>query len=136
MTKTMRIVVLLVLALSVLVAACSADTGTQTIDLVSPSEAAAIIDDASDDLVILDIRTPEEYQAARIEGAIMVDFYAADFTDQLGELDKDVPYVMYCNSGNRSADAAKTMEDLGFAEVHEIDGGIQNWYQQGYPVEQ
>jgi rhodanese-related sulfurtransferase len=65
----------------------------------------------------------------------MVDFYADDFAAQLDTLDKDVPYVLYCNSGNRSSDAVKTMKDLGFVEVYEIDGGIVNWYDQGFPIE-
>jgi rhodanese-related sulfurtransferase len=136
-TKPIRLIALLVLALSVLVTACSSSQATtQTIELVSPQTAAEIIDDAPNGLVVLDIRTPEEFQAARIPGAIMVDFYASDFGDRLDDLEKDVPYVLYCNSGNRSAEAAKMMQDRGFAEVYEIDGGIQAWYAAGLPLEQ
>ncbi len=131
----MRSLLVLVLALSVLVAACSSDTTTQSIELVSPADAAQVIADAPEGLVVLDIRTPDEFNAARLADAIMVDFYADDFASQLDTLDKDVPYVMYCNSGNRSSEAVKTMEDLGFVEVYAIDGGIVNWYDQGYPIE-
>jgi phage shock protein E len=131
----MRSLLVLVLALSVLVAACSSDTTTQSIELVSPADAAQVIADDPAGLVILDIRTPEEFNQARLADAVMVDFYAEDFAAQLDTLDKDVPYVMYCNSGNRSSEAVKTMEDLGFVEVYEVDGGIVNWYDQGYPIE-
>lgn len=131
----MRRLLVLVLALSVLVAACSSDTTTQSIELVAPADAAQVIADAPEGLVVLDIRTPDEFNAARLADAIMVDFYADDFAAQLDTLDKDVPYVIYCNSGNRSSEAVKTMEDLGFVEVYEIDGGIANWYDQGYPIE-
>jgi phage shock protein E len=131
----MRSLLVLVLALSVLVTACSSDTTTKTIELVSPAEAAEVIADDPTGLVVLDIRTPEEFNEARLADALMVDFYADDFAAQLDTLDKDVPYVLYCNSGNRSSDAVKTMKDLGFVEVYEIDGGIVNWYDQGFPIE-
>ena len=130
-----RSLFVLVLALSVLVTACSSDTTTQSIELVSPMEAAQVIADDPAGLVVLDIRTPQEFNEARLADAVMVDFYAEDFAAQLETLDKDVPYVMYCNSGNRSSDAVKTMKDLGFVEVYEIDGGIVNWYDQGLPIE-
>ena len=130
-----RSLFVLVLALSVLVTACSSDTTTQSIELVSPTEAAQVIADDPAGLVVLDIRTPQEFNEARLADAVMVDFYAEDFAAQLETLDKDVPYVMYCNSGNRSSDAVKTMKDLGFVEVYEIDGGIVNWYDQCLPIE-
>ncbi len=132
--RPIRSLFLLILALSVLVAACSSDTTTQTIELVSPADAAQVITDDPAGLVVLDIRTLEEFNDAHLADAVMVDFYAEDFADQLDTLDKDVPYVLYCRTGNRSSDAVNTMEDLGFVEVYEIDGGIVNWYDQGYPV--
>ena len=132
--RLIRSLLLLILALSILVTACSSDTTTQSIELVSPADVAQVIADDPAGLVVLDIRTPEEFNEARLADAIMVDFYADDFADQLDTLDKDVPYVMYCRTGNRSSDAVKTMKDLGFVEVHEIDGGIVNWHEQGYPV--
>lgn len=131
----MRSLLMLVLTLSVLASACSSDTTTQSIELVPPADAAQVIADDPAGLVVLDIRTPEEFNEARLADAIMVDFYADDFEAQLDTLDKDVPYVMYCRSGNRSSEAVKTMKDLGFVEVYEIDGGIVNWYDQGYPIE-
>ncbi len=132
--RLIRSLLLLILALSILVTACSSDTTTQSIELVSPADVAQVIADDPAGLVVLDIRTPEEFNEARLADAIMVDFYADDFADQLDTLDKDVPYVMYCRTGNRSSDAVKTMKGLGFVEVYEIDGGIVNWYEQGYPV--
>ena len=126
----------LVLALLLVVAACSSGSDTATIDLVSPAEAAQVVEDDPAGLVVLDIRTPEEFNDVRLAGAINVDYYDADFDDQLDALDKNDPYVMYCRSGNRSSDAIKTMKELGFVEVYEIDGGIVNWYDSGFPVEQ
>jgi phage shock protein E len=130
-----RSLLALILALSVLVTACSSDTRTQSIVLVSPADAAQVIADDPAGLVVLDLRTLEEFNEARLADAIMVDFYADDFADQLDTLNKDAPYVVYCRTGNRSSEAVKTMRDLGFVEVYEVDGGIVNWYDEGYPIE-
>ena len=127
----MRRLLLFVSVLAVFVSACGGATATGSVDLVAPSAAADVISDAPAGLVVLDIRTPEEFNAGALPDAVNVDFYEADFRDQLADLDKDVPYVMYCNSGNRSATAADMMEQLGFTEVYEIDGGIQAWAQGG-----
>ena len=126
----------LALAVMLLVVACSSGSDTATIELVSPQEAAQVIDDDPAGLVVLDIRTPEEFNDVRLAGATNVDFYAPDFAEQLDALDKNDPYVMYCRSGNRTSDAVNTMKELGFVEVYEIDGGIVNWYDSGFPVEQ
>nr|WP_255433600.1 MULTISPECIES: rhodanese-like domain-containing protein [unclassified Tessaracoccus] len=73
------------------------------------------------DAVYLDVRTAEEYDAGHVEGARNIDFYAADFADQLAELPKDDQYVVYCQSGNRSGQAKALMDEMGFTDV--IDGG-------------
>lgn len=126
----------LLIALSMLMTACSSGSDTATIELVSPERAADVIGEDPAGLVVLDIRTPEEFAEVRIADAINVDFYAPDFADQLDVLDKSDPYVMYCRTGNRSSEAIETMRELGFEEVYEIDGGIVNWYDSGYPIEQ
>ena len=128
----MRRVLFLVAALGLIVSACGGATETAgKVDLVTPAAAEDVISEAPTGLVVLDIRTPDEFNAGALPNAINIDFYASDFADQLDALDKNVPYVMYCNSGNRSATAARQMEDLGFVEVYEIDGGIQAWAQAG-----
>ena len=125
------------LALLIVVSGCtSTATLDQQITSVSPAEAAGIIQENSNnaEFVLLDIRTPEEYAAGKIEGSINVDFYAADFREQLDALDKDTHYLVYCNSGNRSGQAVPIFEDLGFAEVDNLTTGIAGWYDEGYPV--
>lgn len=117
---------------AIVIAGCSSSTGT-AVDTVAPATAAEIITTESDE-VVLDIRTPEEYDQGIIEGAINIDFYDNDFAVQLDALDKDAHYVVYCNSGNRSGQANSIFEDLGFTDVTEIDGGITNWHAEGLPV--
>ena len=101
---------------------------------VSADDAAAVLADAPDDLVILDVRTPEEYAEGHLEGAVLVDFYDADFADQLAELDPDVPYLVYCRSGNRSGQTLPIMEQLQFGSASDIDGGIIAWADAGLPI--
>ena len=125
----------LVIALSL--AACGGSTSTDSaLALASVPEVQEIVATPPDGLVILDIRTAEEFADGRLAGAINIDYYASDFEQRLGELDPDLPYIMYCNSGNRSANTLPLMDSIGFAEVYELDGGIQAWYAAGLPVEQ
>ncbi len=112
----------------------SAAVASTGIRLVSPTEGAAIEADPPADLVVLDVRTPEEFAEGHLEGAVLVDFYDPDFADQLAELEPDVPYLLYCRSGNRSGQTTALMADLGFTDVADIDGGIVAWEQQGLPV--
>ena len=104
------------------------------ISTISVDAAAAITDNPPDDLVVLDVRTPEEFAEGHLEGAVLVDFYAADFAEQLAALDTDVPYLVYCRSGNRSGQALGVMEQLGFASAVDVDGGIVAWTDAGLPV--
>lgn len=135
--KTLRNAIVLMLASLTLLAACGGSTATDTkLELTSVGDVAEIVASPPDDLVILDIRTPEEFAAGHIAGAINIDYYAADFESKLSSLDPDVPYVMYCNSGNRSSNALPLMDSIGFQEVYELDGGIQAWFSAGQPIEQ
>jgi rhodanese-related sulfurtransferase len=101
------------------------------IEVVSPDEAADLVDEAPSELVILDVRTPEEYAEGHVEGAIQIDFYAPDFADRIAELDRDVPYLVYCRSGNRSGQTRQLMADLGFSSVTDVDGGFVAWVDAG-----
>jgi rhodanese-related sulfurtransferase len=131
MNTPVRLLAALLATGALLVAGCSTADGTLT--TVTPTDAAEVI--ASDsDVIVLDIRTPEEYAAGIIEGAVNIDFYEADFASQLDSLDKDAHYVVYCRSDNRSGQAMGIFADLGFSEVTEVDGGIVEWYAAGLPV--
>lgn len=144
---TTRLISLLA-ALAITAAACGADDSTSSdatsetsetagagsFELVSATDADAIRQSPPEDLVILDVRTPDEFAAGHIEGAIMLDFYDADFAGQLAELDPDVPYLVYCRSGNRSGQTADLMAELGFTDVTDVDGGILSWAEAGLPV--
>ncbi len=118
------------------VADVSAGDGAEIsgISTISVEDAAAIAADPPDGLVVLDVRTPEEFAEGHLADAVLVDFYAADFVDQLAALDTDVPYLVYCRSGNRSGETLAAMEQLGFGSVVDVDGGIVAWADAGLPV--
>jgi rhodanese-related sulfurtransferase len=108
----------------------AAETG----GLVDVATAADILADAPDDLVVLDVRTPEEFAEGHVADATLIDFYEPDFADRIAELDPDVPYVVICRSGNRSSQAVALMRDLGFSDVTDVDGGILAWNAAGLPL--
>ena len=64
-----------------------------------------------------------------------MDFYAEDFVARVEALDRDVPYLVYCRSGNRSGKTARLMEQLGFADVTDVDGGMLAWADAGMPLQ-
>ncbi len=139
MTKTMKTFAAAVLVGAVLLAGCAADEAASdaVIQTVTPEAAAKIIAEDAD-VVILDIRTPGEFAEAFISGAttptLLVDFYAATFADDLDELDKDVHYVVYCRTGNRTGQSMSIFRDLGFKQVSEIGGGIVAWANADLPI--
>ncbi len=104
------------------------------IGTISPQDAAALADDPPGDLVVLDVRTPEEFAEGHLDGAVLVDFYDADFAAQLTALDPDVPYLVYCRSGNRSGQTLAIMDELGFESAVDVDGGIVAWANAGLPI--
>ncbi|RFP65045.1 rhodanese-like domain-containing protein [Hymenobacter lapidiphilus] len=68
-------------------------------------------------VVLLDVRTPEEYATGHLPGAGNVDFRAPDLAAQLQKLDPSKTYVLYCASGNRSNKTAVLMQEKGFKHV-------------------
>ncbi len=98
-----------------------------------PEQAAKLV--AEGKVVVLDIRTPAEYQAQRIAGATNLDFRAPDFEQRLGTLDRNAPYLLHCASGNRSTRSLPIFEKLGFQSITHLDGGIRAWITAGKPTE-
>ena len=90
---------------------------------------------ADTNVVVLDVRTPDEFKAGHIRGAKLVDFRSADFAKKLGELDRSKTYLVHCASGGRSTSSLETFQKLGFKSVVHLDGGFNAWKREGKPVE-
>lgn len=89
---------------------------------------------ANPGVVVLDVRTADEFAQGHIEGAIQLDFYRTDFAAQIDELDRDQPYLLVCRSGNRSGQTLDVMTELGFSTVYDVEGGMRAWEAAGQPV--
>ena len=83
---------------------------------------------ADKNAVILDVRTPEEFDEARIPNSKNIDFYNSEyFMDEIQKLDRKLSYYVYCRSGVRSANSCQLMNELGFKKVYNLLGGIIEW---------
>lgn len=100
---------------------------------VTPGEADELIQ-ARDDIVLLDVRTAEEFATGHIDGAINIDFYSPDFNAQLSALDPGQPYLIYCDSGNRSGQTFQALAAAAWPEIYDLEGGIQAWNAADLPV--
>ncbi len=120
---------------ALVLAACgSGDSGSGGVRIVSPDDAASVQESPPAGLQIIDVRTPEEFAEGHLDGAQMIDFYEGDFITRISELDRSQPYLVYCRSGNRSGQTRELMEELGFTDVRDVDGGIAAWTAAGLPV--
>ncbi len=80
------------------------------------------------DVVLVDVRTPEEVAEGYISGAShFINFYDDDFQTKIKSLDSTKTYVIYCRSGGRSGKAAQFMIDNGFTKVFNLSGGISSY---------
>lgn len=79
------------------------------------------------DAQLIDVRTPQETAQGMIEGAKAINFYDANFQEQIQGLDKEKPVFIYCRSGARSAQAAQVFKKQGFKEVYDLRGGYNAW---------
>ncbi len=84
-------------------------------------------------LVVLDVRTPAEFQGGHIAGARNLDFNADTFAVELGKLDRQTPYLVHCAPGGRSTRALSVLRQLGFRSVTHLDGGFNAWTEAGLP---
>jgi rhodanese-related sulfurtransferase len=90
---------------------------------------------SSDKGIVLDVRTPEEWEEGVILNATKMNYYDDNFADQIDALDKNTPVFVYCKRGGRSSGAAKVLEEKGFTKVFNLLGGITAWKEQGLKIE-
>lgn len=83
---------------------------------------------------IIDVRTPEEFNQARIEGALLMNIYDPGFRAEVDSLSKEEKYAIYCASGSRSASALSLFKKSGINNVCHLAGGIISWYRAGKPL--
>ena len=103
---------------------------------VTPEEASALIEQngGGSGFMILDVRTPDEFNEGHIANAVNIDYYSDSFRGDLDRLEKDKTYLLYCRSGSRSGRVLPLMGELGFEKVYNMGGGFVQWEMKGFPV--
>jgi len=81
---------------------------------------------------LIDVRTPEEFKAGHIDNAINIDWLGDNFEVNAQKLDKTKPVFVYCKTNNRSQEAAKKLEKLGFKTIYNMQGGLLKWDAEGF----
>lgn len=108
--------IIIILSISFLFLACS-NKGYKNINNI---EKAIKLVNSSTNLIILDVRTREEYLAGNIPNSINIDVLSQDFKSKIDMLDKNKEYLVYCRSGNRSAIASSIMSTNGFLNIYNL----------------
>jgi rhodanese-related sulfurtransferase len=134
---------LILITISVILSSCQGITPTDLTvtasqlitpsasQLITPSEYQVEFGDSVDHF-LLDVRTPEEFVSGHIAGAVNIS--VESLPQRLEELPGDLPIVVYCRSGRRSAIAADLLVKNGYQSIYDL-GGIQSWIAEGYPIE-
>lgn len=110
-------------ALSCFAAAAKNITSVQARELVTKNK----------NVVLVDVRTPEEFRQARLHGAILIPL--AELERRVKEIPRNRPLLVYCSVGARSASAAGVLSARGYNEVYQMSDGLVGWYRNGYPIE-
>ncbi len=120
--------ILLALVFSLFLISCENSVTTQSTytPLKITAETGKTMMDANNEIILVDVRTYDEYITYHIPGALLlpVDDIQADALTLLSDQSK--VYIIYCNSGNRSADAANQLSLLGYPFIYDM-GGIIDW---------
>jgi len=110
----------------------NAPTGVTVVTNVQTEVAAKLV--AEGKVVVLDVRTPGEFAEGHIAGATNINFMDKDFATQVGKLDRDKVYLVYCAVGGRSKRCLPQLQKLGFKQIYHFDGGFSAWEEAGKPV--
>ncbi len=78
------------------------------------------------DAILMDVRTPAEFDAGHIQGSVNVDYENVNFESEVNKLDASKTYFVYCRSGNRSSKAIPIMKNIGIENIYDLQGGVSN----------
>ena len=83
---------------------------------------------SSNDVLVFDVRTTEEFNLGHIKGSINIDFYDEKlFVDFFQKINKTKPIYIYCRSGNRSKKSSEILKEIEFVKIYDLLGGYKNW---------
>jgi len=125
-----RLTVLLIVLMAFTVS-CSKSNRTSGFKSVSPAEAAKMIETRKD-LLMIDVRSPDELKEGYIEGSELVPFW--DIAKGKKVLPKDKPILLICAVGGRSFTLGQALANEGWPEIYNLSGGISAWKKSGLPL--
>lgn len=111
-------------------AATQANAGA-SFKTITPLEAKALIE-TRQDLLLVDVRSPEEFQGGSLPGATLIPFW--DFAKGRFDLPKDKPILLVCAVGGRSLACGQLLASKGYREVYNLKGGLDAWAEQRVPL--
>lgn len=114
-------IVIIILIIAVVIVMSLSGTNKSVIQSPNSEEISEIIQDKS--VTIIDVRTAEEYKTGHVEGAINIPY---DEIENEVNYDKDQTIAVYCRTGVRSSEAAKTLEKMGYTKIYDL-GGIEDF---------
>ena len=130
--KKLRLLLVAVLLVTLFSCTCKQKEEKQTIiTLISVDE----LSKTDNTIQLLDVRTPEEFEAGYINNAMNINFFNDDFiTQATSKLDINKPVYLYCKVGGRSGKASKKLKEAGFTKVYDLKGGFDKWKSNLQPV--
>ena len=90
---------------------------------------------ATENSVIIDVRTPGEYESGHIKNAININVSDSNFQEKIAQLNKNEKVYVYCKIGSRSNKAANILVKNGVKQVYDLNGGIISWQRANLPLE-
>jgi rhodanese-related sulfurtransferase len=123
---------LLLLAFFIFSTSCSAGGGYTNI---SPEQAKEMLASGDKELLLLDVRTKDEYKEGHIKGAKLIPVQVlSGMIDEITDY-REKKVIVYCRSGKRSLKASSLLQEKGFKTIYNMDGGIKKWSRLGYDIE-
>ena len=86
-------------------------------------------------VLIVDVRTPAEFEAGRLKGAQLINYFGNSFDQEIDKLDKAQPILVYCGVGGRSKKASEKLKKKGFVQIFDYQGGFNDWSNRGEEIE-
>lgn len=101
---------------------------------MTPDRAARLLEQYPG-TVVLDVNTPLEFREGHLPGAENLDYQSPYFGAAIKSMDRGETYLITSARGERSLKAAEHMADMGFADAHDLAGGLERWTRAGLPLE-
>ena len=112
---------------------CKQTPKAQSLKLISTDEMIELMD--TEEIQLVDVRTPSEYNEGHVPDAQNINFYDENFDQQIETLYKSKPIIVYCKSGGRSAKCASKLVEKGFEKIYDLEGGFSQWKFKGLTIE-